>query len=265
MSYPPSYPPYGSPDPYGQPQQPQYGQPQPGQYGQPQQDPYGQPPQYGQPQQDPYGQPPQYGQPQQNPYGQPPQYGQPQPGQYAQPGQYGQPGQYPGQYPGGVPGYPTPAPKSRTGLIIGLVAGGFVLLLVIGIGLIFALSGGSGDPKTAAGAKAAAQHGVDLARSGDYGGFYDMYDRAFHGAISRSDFITLATCAKISDSVSQAHTTVGSATVTGNSARVSTTSDSGSSHIDLTYESNHWKFHSDTGSTTSSDLASAMRTLCNNK
>lgn len=66
MQGPPNNP-YGSPPPYGQPQQP-YGQPQ-------QQQPYGQQPQqpYGQQPQQPYGQAPPYGQPPQQPYGmQPP-------------------------------------------------------------------------------------------------------------------------------------------------------------------------------------------------
>src|SRR3954467_5793939 len=184
MSYPPSYPPYGSDpqqpggygDPYGQPQygqqpgqQPQYGSP----YGQPPQSgpPYGQQPGY-----DPYGQPPQSGPPQSGP----PQYGQPQSGApYGQPGygqpQYGQP-QY-GQYPGAGAYPPAPPPKkSRTGLIIGLVGGGLVLLLCLGVGAFLVLPKlAGGDDRTPAGARAAAQHGFDLAKSGDYGAFYDMF------------------------------------------------------------------------------------------
>jgi hypothetical protein len=266
MSYPPSYPPYGS-DPQ-QPQQGGYGDP----YGQPQ---YGQQPQYGspygqQPQSGPpYGQQPQpqsgpaYGQqPGYDPYGQPPQSGPP---QYGQPG-YGQP-QY-GQYPGAGAYPPAPPPKkSRTGLIIGLVGGGLVLLLCLGVGAFFVLPKlAGGDDKTPAGARAAAQHGLDLAKSGDYGGFYDMFDNAYHRSISRSDFVTLANCVKLSDMVSKANLTIVSATVTGNTARVSTSSTTGSDHIDLVYEDNHWHFKSSgSGSTSSSDIASAMRELCGNK
>src|SRR5205807_1296381 len=103
---------------------------------------------------------------------------------------------YPPSYPpyGSDPGagaYPSAPPKkSRTGLIIGLVAGGFVLLLCLGIGAFVVLPKlAGGDDKTPAGARAAAQHGLDLARSGDYGGFYEMYDAAFRASISRSDFV----------------------------------------------------------------------------
>ncbi|MBF4580879.1 DUF805 domain-containing protein [Frigoribacterium sp. VKM Ac-2530] len=82
-------PPYGPPQPHGEPQQPPAdGQPQPPAYSQPQ--PPGEPPAYGQPQQ-PHGEPPAYGQPQQ-PYGQQPGYGQQPYGQQPGDGQppYGQ-------------------------------------------------------------------------------------------------------------------------------------------------------------------------------
>jgi hypothetical protein len=120
--------------PYGQPGQP--GQP----YGQPAQPGYGGQPGYGQPAQPGYGGQPgqQYGQPA---YGQPaaPGYGQPAAPQYGAPGQYGTPGQYgaPGQY---GPGYGQPAKKSRTGLIVGLVA---LLVLAVGAVLLFVFLGSS--------------------------------------------------------------------------------------------------------------------------
>jgi hypothetical protein len=162
---------------------------------------------------------------------------------------------------------PAPPPKkSRTGLIIGLVAGGVVLLLCLGVGAFLVLPKlAGGDEKTAAGAQAAAQHGLDLVRSGDYGGFYDMYDSATRASITRSEFVTLANCAKMSDLVSKNHVVIGTATVTGNSARVSTTSSTGSGHLDLVYQSNHWRFTSSGGTASSSDIATAMRTLCGTK
>jgi hypothetical protein len=120
------------PNPYGgQPQQPG---PPPG-YGYPQQGGAPQPPQqpgaYGFPQQQQPQQPGPYGQ---NPYGQPQQ---PQPGPYGQPqqpapGPYGQQPGPTGQQPGGgwvVP--PQPPRKSRTGLIIGVIAAVVVVFVVI--------------------------------------------------------------------------------------------------------------------------------------
>ncbi|MFY1689470.1 DUF3105 domain-containing protein [Plantactinospora sp. WMMB782] len=118
----PGYPPAGPPPGYGTPPVPQqgYGQPQPG-YGQPAQPGYGQPqPGYGEPQPG-YAQPP--GQPAVPPHGQP----------HVPPPGYGQQPGYPYQ-----PGQPVPpAPKSgpRTGLIIGIVAGGVALLLLLVCGV----------------------------------------------------------------------------------------------------------------------------------
>ena len=229
MSYPSS--PYGQ-DPYGQ---------QPDPYGQPQ---YGPPPGYGAP---PPGQPPQqYGAP-------PPQYGAP---QYGQP----PPGQYGGPYPGGAP-YPPPPRKSRTGLILALIGGAVVLMLCIGVGAFVVLPMFTGDAKTEAGAKAAAQHGIDLVRKGDYGGFYDLFDSASKANISRSDWVTLATCVKFSDLVIKNNVTVGAAHLTGDAAKVETKSDSGGGDINLTYESKHWRFHETETSDSHGDTA-AMRSLC---
>jgi hypothetical protein len=171
MSQNPPWPPrgQGSPqDPRGNPPQgggypPQGGQPQPGGYG-------GQPGPYpqqggGYPQQGPY---PQQGggYPQQGPYpqqggayppqgqgGYPPQnYAGPFPGQP----QGGYPPQGPGPYPphgpggyqppppaGGSPG--GPSPRKSTGLIIGIVVAGVVLLVAVG-GILMALSGGGDEP-----------------------------------------------------------------------------------------------------------------------
>src|SRR6266545_1286602 len=222
MSYPPSYPPPygGDPNQHGYGSSDPYGQPHPGQ------------PQYGQ-------QPPQYGQQQQPP----PQYGQPQYGQYP------------------APGYPPQAPrKSRTGLIIGLVAGGVALLLCLGVGAFLVIPRLSGDDKTAAGAKAAAQRGVDLVRKGDYGGFYDMFERSFRASISRADFIKLGTCTKMSEKVEKSHVVIGVATVTGTTAKVKTKSDDGDDDdIDLVWEDGHWRFHSTPVS--SGDISTALNTV----
>lgn len=110
--------------------QPPYGQPGGG-YG----DPYGQQPGggYGDPYGQPSGPPAPYGQPSGPPAG----YG-PQPG-------YGQPAY-------GAPGYPPQQPpkSSKTGLIIGLVGGGFVVLLLCVVGLFFLIPGGSTSSPTAA-------------------------------------------------------------------------------------------------------------------
>jgi len=248
-----SYPPYGS-DPSQQP----------GGYPG---DPYGQQPQYGQPQ---YGPPaPQYGPP--DPYAQPGPYGGSygaQPGSYggAQPGSYGAqpPPQY-GQFPGGPAFPPAPPPrKSRTGLIIGLVVGGVALLLCLGIGAFAVIPALSTGDKTPAGAKAAAQHAIDLVKSGDYGGFYDMLDAASRGSISRSDFITLAGCIKMSDLAVKSHLVLGTATVTGDNARIDATSDTGPTQVDLVWESGRWHLHSEDtpGTGSSTDVSDALRTLC---
>jgi hypothetical protein len=204
-----------------------------------------------------------YGQPQ---YGQPGGYGQPAP-QYGPPPQYGpQYGQYPGgpAFPGG-PALPPPVPprKSRTGLIIGLVVGGVALLLCLGIGAAVVIPAISTGSKTPAGAKAAAQHSIDLLAQGDYGGFYDSLDAAGRASISRSDFITLAGCAKMSDLAKKTHMVLGTATVTGDTARVEATSDTGATYVDLVWESGHWHLHSeDTSFGTSGDVSDALRTLC---
>jgi hypothetical protein len=132
-----NYPPQGG----GYPQQgggyPQQGGGYPQQGGGPQQGGY--PPQPGYPQQG--------GQPQQGGY-------QPQNATYAGPFQ-GQPqGGYPGQGggyqpPSGGGGAPTgsQSPRKSTGLIIGIVVAGVVLLVAIG-GIIMALSGGGDEPVT---------------------------------------------------------------------------------------------------------------------
>jgi hypothetical protein len=169
--YGPPSDPYGQPSsgaPYNQPQSGQpYNQPQSGQpYNQPQSgqpyNPYDQPasgqpynqPQSGQPY-NPYDQPAS-GQPYNQPYnptaplppGDP--YANPA-GQYSTPNAYGQPavdayGQPiadPYGYPAGQPGYPggayppppQPPQKSKTGLIVGLIAGAVVLIIVFcGVG-----------------------------------------------------------------------------------------------------------------------------------
>ncbi|MDX3673133.1 hypothetical protein PV733_33320 [Streptomyces europaeiscabiei] len=94
-----------------------------------------------QPQPQPYGQQPQQQPQQPGPYGQPhpphpPQYGQ----QPYPPQQYGQP------YPGGW--QPAPPPKSRVGLVLGIV-GGVVALMVVGaVGLwVVGTQGTSGFPE----------------------------------------------------------------------------------------------------------------------
>ncbi len=130
--------PYGGPSWPQEPQPPSSGAP----YGQPPSSgaPYGQPPSSGAP----YGQQPdpQYGPPGGAPQGPPdatqymPPGGSPYGPQYgAAPGApYGPPG-------GGFPyGAPPPPPKSRTGLIVGLVIGAVVLLLCIGGGVLTAVA-----------------------------------------------------------------------------------------------------------------------------
>lgn len=95
-----------------------------------------------QPPQGPYGPPP----PQQNPYGQ-----QPPPGPYPQQppaAPYGYPPQPPQGPPGpwgqpGAPGYPQPPRKSRTGLVLGIVAGGLVLVIGGGFGLYKLIDAGA--------------------------------------------------------------------------------------------------------------------------
>jgi len=143
------------------------------------------------------------------------------------------------------------------------VAGAFVLLLCLGIGAFAVLPALSSGDKTPAGAKAAAQHFVDLALNGDYGGFYDALDSSSRASISRSDFITLANCIKMSDTLAKTHLVVGSATVTGNTARVETSSATGSSHIDLVWEGGHWHMRSQGSAVSTADLSTALRTLCN--
>jgi hypothetical protein len=142
------------------------------------------------------------------------------------------------------------------------VAGGFVLLLCLGIGAFVVLPALSGDEKNAAGAKAAAQHGIDLVRSGDYNGFYDLFDSTSRATISRSDFVTLATCIKLADTVVKYHLTVGSATVIGNTARVETASDTGRNHLDLRWEDSHWRFHYTGNSGSSGTNSSDPQALC---
>lgn len=119
-------PPQYQPPQFGPPQyQPGAPQAQPGQPQFPAGQPGAQPPVAG----DPSAQP----QPQQAPQWTPgPQADAPQPGA---PGQLGQPGQYPSGAPD--PGHPAPPKKGLpTGAIIGIVAGGVVLLLLIIAGIV---------------------------------------------------------------------------------------------------------------------------------
>jgi hypothetical protein len=242
MSYPSYPPPYGQdPQPGGYPGQPSYPSSPP--YGQPSQPQYGQP-QYGQPSQPQYGQP-QYGQPQ-LPYGQPQQPQQPY-----------------GQYPGG-PAYPSPPPrKSRTGLIVGLVIG-VVLLLGLGIGGVLVLPKLIGDDKSPAGAKVAAQHAIDMASNGDYGGFYDMFDNDFKSKVSRADFIKLAGCLKLSDDVKRQKPVLGDAHVNGDTATVDETTVDRHDTIELVWQDNHWRFKSGTNGTdiSAADVQTALSTAC---
>ncbi len=118
-------PPY-QPGPYGQPNQDPWGQPSGGGYGQ-----YGQQSPQGQPQQPQYGD--QWGNEQTQRFGPAQQYGQTQ--------QFGAP-----QYGGGVPPQP---PKSRTGMIVAIVAIAVLVVGGAGVGIYFATKGD--DNKNTAG------------------------------------------------------------------------------------------------------------------
>ncbi|GAA2513834.1 hypothetical protein [Streptomyces gobitricini] len=113
MTMPPS--PQQPPGPYGPPPGPYQQPPGPGPFPGPQ-----------------AGVPQQYPGPQAGPYQQPPG-----PGPFPDP-RAGVPQQYPGPYGGPLPGpygMPQPPRKKRTGLVVGLVAGGLVLLGCLGLGV----------------------------------------------------------------------------------------------------------------------------------
>jgi hypothetical protein len=152
------------------------------------------------------------------------------------------------QQPGPVPDAP-PAPprKRRTGLVVGLVAGGLALLLGIGVGAVLALPVLTGDDKTGSGARAAAQHGMDLLRRADYFRYYDLLDSSSKASLSRAGWISIATCIDFPKLLSDNHLAIGNATLNGDWATVRTRSDSPGANTNLyfllRFESHHWRFH----------------------
>ncbi len=174
-------------------------------------------------------------------------------------GQGPQPGGHPGQ--SSAPGFP-PAPpgRSRTGLVIGLVAG-FALLLVLGIGGVLVLPKLLGDDKTPAGAKAAAQRGNELLASGDYGGYYDMTDNEYKAKVSRADFIRVSKCASASTDAAKNKIVAVDAHVNGDTATVKVTVGDGShGTIELVWQDNHWRFR--VGGSLSAEAQDAYKTMC---
>jgi hypothetical protein len=180
----------------------------------------------------------------------------------SQPPQYGQPAQQPyGQDPGAAGGFPPAAPgRTRTGLVVGLVAGA-ALLVVLGIGGVLVLPKLLGDDKSPAGAKAAAQHGHDLLASGDYGGYYDMTDNEYKAKVSRADFIRVSTCASVSANEAKNKIVAVDAHVNGDTATVAVTvGDGGHGTIELVWQDNHWRFK--VGGSLSAQARDAYKTTC---
>jgi hypothetical protein len=137
-------------------------------------------------------------------------------------------------------------PRRHRTLIIGLVAAALVLMLEIGVGVLVVLPTFTGDDKTSAGAKAAAGHGLDLLRAGDYIRYYNLLDSASKASISGEAWIATATCINFSQLLTTNHISISHVALTGDRATVDTTGNSAgyaNLRLLLRYESRHWRFH----------------------
>jgi hypothetical protein len=179
----------------------------------------------------------------------------------SQPPQYGEPAQQPYGQDSDAPSFqPAPPGRSRTGLVIGSVAG-VALLLVLGIGGVLVLPKLLGGDKTPTGAMAAAQHGNELLASGDYGGYYDMTDNEYKAKVSRADFIRVSTCASASVNAAKNKIVPVDAYINGDTATVKVTvGDGGHGTIELVWQDNHWRFKA--GGSLSAAAQDAYKTMC---
>jgi hypothetical protein len=141
-------------------------------------------------------------------------------------------------------GAPASARARRAALTVGLLAGALVLMLAAGAGLFVVLTS---DAKTAAGAKAAAEHGLDLLHDGRYNDYYRLFDAESKQSMPRATWIRLCTQINFTEFIAKNQLTVGDATLDGDEARVPTRSELPGANTNhsfvLRYESRHWHFH----------------------
>ncbi|MDR7160287.1 hypothetical protein [Arthrobacter sp. BE255] len=190
-------------------------------YGPPQGDGRGQ---YAAPQ---YGTPPGASHPSGGPYAQGGQH--PQSGQY--PGQDGAPGQYPDPSPFGLPGQPPAKDRKKLWTILG-IAGGVVLLAVVGIIVLFNVFGGATNQ-----ARGLADGFTKLVIAGESSKAYDDYlDPALQEQLPKEDFIAGVKSLEMNDTCKPAYNDVKVASDNGiNSADIAGVITCDGQQIDLAY------------------------------
>jgi hypothetical protein len=101
-----------------------------------------------------------------------------------QPGQYGPPGGYPDGSPFGLPGQPPARDRKTLWIVLG-IAGGVVLLAIIGIVVLFSIFGSATNR-----ARGLADGFTKLVIAGDSAKAYDDYlDPALQDQLPKEDFI----------------------------------------------------------------------------
>ncbi|WP_165478275.1 hypothetical protein [Arthrobacter sp. S39] len=153
----------------------------------------------------------------------------PQPGQY--PGQYGVPGQYPDPSPFGLPGQPPAKDRKKLWIILG-IAGGVVLLAVVGMIVLFNVFGGATNQ-----ARGLADGFTKLVIAGDSSKAYDDYlDPALQEQLSKEDFLAGVESLKMNDTCKPAYNDVKAASDNGvNSADIAGVITCDGQQIDLAY------------------------------
>lgn len=156
--------------------------------------------------------------------------------------------------------YGSPDPMPRRGptlavVTVALVAAAVIAVAVVAVVLVMnpgsgANSGGlpntskraAGEeqPRTEAGARAAAQTAFDLYSAGDYGGFWDSWSAASQGLISRDDYVRLFDlCKPIAQGL---RFEIANVTVSGDTANVAVTRLIGSFTFQFHYEDGRWRY-----------------------
>ncbi|MEW9873670.1 hypothetical protein [Arthrobacter sp. HS15c] len=186
-----------------------------------------------QPPAQPYGPPQggergQYAAPQ---YGAPQDASRPSVGQYTQGGQYSQSGQYPDPSPFGLPGQPPAKDRKKLWVILG-IAGGVVLLAVVGIVVLFNVFGGATNQ-----ARGLADGFTKLVIAGESSKAYDDYlDPALQEQLPKEDFIAGVKSLAMNDTCKPAYNDVKVASDNGiNSADIAGVITCDGQQIDLAY------------------------------
>jgi hypothetical protein len=144
------------------------------------------------------------------------------------------------------------------------VAGGAALVVLLLLGFFVVLPRFTEDRSTAA-ATATLQRGLDLLRQGDYGGYYDLLDRASQAQMSRENFIPFAECLRLDEEMNRRQDVVVRA-VTIESDDIVTVflhPVSGRDAVmDVRWEGHRWRIHHEFKYSVTTEIVSRRGVLC---